>query len=89
MHTGILSSVLKFPNCNYDHKGLVLVYLLELQICYIRILLSKLMRIVPIKRTFICFFFPWRKACVLAKKFVFSDEERQNKIFYSFLNKIS
>lgn len=79
--TGILSSVLKLPNCNYDHEDLVLVHLLELQICYVRILLNKLMKIVPIRRTFLCFFFHWRKACELAKKFVFSNEERQNKIF--------
>lgn len=79
--TGILSSVLKLPICNYDHEDLVLVHLLDRQICYVRILLNKLMKIVPIRRTFLCFFFTGEKHVSWQKKFVFSNEERQNKIF--------
>lgn len=45
------------------------------------------MRIVPIKRTFICFFFPWRKACVLEKSFNFPMRRDKIKSFIHFLTK--
>lgn len=85
--TGILSSVLKLPICNYDHEDLVLVHLLDRQICYVRILLNKLMKIVPIRRTFLCFFFTGEKHVSWQKSLYFPMRRDKIKSFNHFLTK--
>lgn len=84
----MLFSFLKLPDYNETLRVLLYItlYFIELHIHYISIAPNKLMEIFAI-RTFPWFFPLERNGCV-GKKFIFSDEESENKTLLIF-HKIS